>query len=117
MLRLVANALTELPGLDPELPPLAGRYGGEEFAVTLQAVEAARAIELAEGLRQELEQRRFVMRGSGQPLGTITITIGVAERARGEPPIDAIRRADIALYRAKRRGRNRVELAELDPVG
>ena len=52
------------------------------------------------------------MRGSGEPLGAITISIGVAERPFGEEPVQTLRRADVALYQAKRRGRNRVEQAE-----
>jgi len=110
VLRLVAHALTEMAGPDPRLPSLAGRYGGEEFAVALQAT-GDQAMGPAERLREDLARRHFIMRGTGRPLGRITISIGVAERRLGEEPVHALRRADTALLTAKQSGRNRVERA------
>lgn len=116
VLRLVAHAIVDLPRPDHRLPSLTGRYGGEEFVIALQDVRIEQAFDLAERLRQGLAGRRFIMRGTGEPLGAITISIGVAERPLGEEPVQTLRRADLALYDAKRRGRNRVERAELSVV-
>lgn len=85
-----------------------GRYGGEEFAVVLPQVTKAEAVEVAEKLRRSVEETRFE-HGSVQPLGKVTISVGVANL-----PVDAtdqerlIDCADSALYASKRGGRNRV---------
>lgn len=73
------------------------RIGGEEFAMLLQGVRAAEAVTVAEGLRAGIEQA-----------GTVTVSIGVAELVMGDAADDWFKRADDALYEAKRTGRNRV---------
>lgn len=113
VLRLVAHSLFQLPDADPHRPPRPARYGGEEFAVLLEGVDGPDAYRIADRLRDDLARRQFIMRGTGEPLDRITISIGAAERLRGEEPSRVLRRADIALYDAKRRGRNRVEPAQL----
>lgn len=102
VLRLVAAALTDLPGGVRH----AARYGGEEFAVVLPRAPLGEAIADAESLRQSLAERHFIMRGTGEPLSTVTVSIGVAELAPHEFAKQLIRRADAALYQAKRAGRN-----------
>jgi diguanylate cyclase len=52
------------------------------------------------------------MRGTGEALRAVTISAGVAERRPGEDAASLLRRADAAMYRAKRAGRNRVVRAE-----
>lgn len=89
----------------------AGRLGGEEFLVVLPNTQASGARELAEQLRQGIEQTSFLTR-DGRPL-TLTISIGLCCL---EPGVEldsqqAISRADQALYLAKQNGRNRVEMA------
>lgn len=80
------------------------RWGGEEFVLVCLHYEQARAEALAEQIRAALE------RYMGWPLGLqITASFGVAER-RGDPLEQALKRADEALYQAKKRGRNRVEV-------
>jgi diguanylate cyclase len=113
VLRLVAHSLFQLPDADPHRPPRPARYGGEEFAVLLEGVSGVDAYRIADRLRDDLARRQFIMRGSGEPLDRITISVGAAERVPGEDPNRVLRRADIALYDAKRRGRNRVEPTEL----
>ncbi|PAU86967.1 GGDEF domain-containing protein [Pseudomonas sp. WN033] len=89
----------------------AGRLGGEEFLVLLPNTQASGARELAEQLRQSIEQTRFLTR-DGRPL-TLTISIGLCCLEPGSEldSQQAISRADQALYLAKQNGRNRVEMA------
>ena len=88
---------------------LAVRMGGEEFAVVWQAVDASQAQGLAERLRKSVAELSF-----DTPMGPIqaTVSIGVAmPRAENEGVEELLGRADSALYKAKREGRNRVEHA------
>jgi diguanylate cyclase (GGDEF)-like protein/PAS domain S-box-containing protein len=85
-----------------------GRLGGEEFAVILPGADLAGAHKLAERLRQAVESMR-VPDAEGEPV-RITVSIGVASFNPETATFDALlKRADEALYRAKRHGRNRVE--------
>jgi diguanylate cyclase (GGDEF)-like protein len=70
------------------------RYGGEEFAVLLSGTKLGPAREIVEALRDA------VPRGE-------TVSGGIAEWDRSEPGADLVARADVALYEAKRTGRNR----------
>lgn len=86
---------------------LAGRLGGEEFAVLLPEIDLPDALRVAEKLRAIVREKRVVFEGAVIPL---TISVGVATRAVADrQPTDLIRRADEALYAAKRAGRDRVE--------
>lgn len=83
------------------------RYGGEEFAIIAPAIAAEGAMQMAERLRHTLEQH--VMSYGGQEL-MLTCSFGVAEvHSLKEPSL--VELADLALYRAKQGGRNRVECA------
>jgi diguanylate cyclase (GGDEF)-like protein len=85
------------------------RYGGEEFLVVLPRADAERAWEVADRMRARLAAEPFEV-GGGL---TIAASVGIAQlRDGGEPAAELIRRADAALYSAKARGRNRVEVAE-----
>ncbi len=84
------------------------RFGGEEFAVVMPHTGREAALTSAERLRAAVEATAFPD-AAEQPLGRVTISIGVA--CFPEQAADArelISRADLALYEAKRRGRNRV---------
>jgi diguanylate cyclase (GGDEF)-like protein len=88
-------------------PAFAARYGGEEFVFVLPETPKARAIELAEQVRAALMGRRL----PGLE-GAITISAGVAAfPGDGSNPTQLTDRADAALYRSKREGRNRVTAA------
>jgi diguanylate cyclase (GGDEF)-like protein len=82
------------------------RYGGEEFVLVAQQTGLEAAINLAEKLRQLVAQALFA---AGVEL---TVSIGVAQLRCGEEPECWLRRADAALYRAKKLGRNQVVVAE-----
>jgi diguanylate cyclase len=104
VLRLVANCLSEnVKGRDT-----AARYGGEEFAVLLRGTALDAATKVADQIRQTVETKKLVKKSTGDVLGTITISIGVAEFAAGEAMENVIRRADACLYGAKQNGRNLV---------
>jgi diguanylate cyclase (GGDEF)-like protein len=99
VLRLVGLALKAAlrPG------DVASRHGGEEFAVLLPGIGGALAVKVAERIRRDLEH-------TGWPHEPVTVSIGTAQAARDEDPAHLVARADAALYRAKREGRNRVVL-------
>lgn len=90
---------------------LAGRIGGEEFAVVCLDTDVLGAMQLAERLRAAIENQAIKITGSDHPL-RCTITIGVSHSfASAHVLEDAMREADAALYRGKAAGRNRIELA------
>jgi diguanylate cyclase (GGDEF)-like protein len=92
---------------------IVARYGGEEFALVLEGTDRAGARQLAERIRQEVEQQSFP---SSKGAFGATLSIGVAsypDDAREKPEI--ISRADQSLYSAKHAGRNRtVCFADID---
>lgn len=82
------------------------RYGGEEFVVLLVGDDADNALEIAETLRQAV-MHSGIEHADGRPM---TVSIGVATHdEQALVPEDLLHRADVALYRAKRNGRNRIE--------
>ncbi len=86
-----------------------GRMGGEEFAALLLEADLQAARDIAERLRQACEQCSMPYRG--QQI-RITVSIGLSQwRPHEKTAEEALLRADQALYRAKRGGRNRVEQA------
>ncbi len=104
VLRLVANCLSD----NVKTRDTAARYGGEEFAVLLRGIGLMGAYHIAEDIRASVEGRKLVKKSTGDILGMITISIGVAEFAEGESAESVIRRADACLYGAKHHGRNLV---------
>ena len=108
VLRVVAVMLGEnIKGQDTAV-----RYGGEEFAIVLPRTAGCDARKLAENIRQRICEKRLVIRKTGQDLGRISVSIGVAEFTSVEPLSEFVQRADRALYAAKQTGRNRVIVAE-----
>lgn len=82
------------------------RYGGEEFAIILPEASEKEAAAMAERIRQAVENHEFTVNPHRIKL---TVSLGVASSfAEEETKDDLIRKADHALYEAKRRGRNRV---------
>jgi len=85
------------------------RYGGEEFVAVLPKADAGRAWEVGERMRQRVSERAFDV-GDGLAL-LLRVSVGVAQWRAGELMTGLLERADAALYGAKDRGRNRVEVA------
>lgn len=81
------------------------RYGGEEFVLLLPDTSQDQGIEAMTRLQRELTKHFFL---SGSEKVLITFSAGVAQMSRDETGLDAIRRADQAMYLAKRSGKNRV---------
>jgi diguanylate cyclase len=81
------------------------RYGGEEFVILLPDTTLENGITALTRLQRALT-RQYFLAGDEQVL--ITFSAGVAQRADGESGDDAVKRADQAMYLAKRAGKNRV---------
>ncbi|GAA0859770.1 GGDEF domain-containing protein [Aliiglaciecola litoralis] len=84
------------------------RYGGEEFAVIMPEFNLSRARQMADVMRRTIEKITVKDRRSGQSLGDIRVSAGVAQLNPKETQNELIERADKQLYEAKRLGRNRV---------
>jgi len=88
------------------------RYGGEEFAVFIPECPKSRAVELAESLRQKIEGQSIILR---REKTSVTVSVGVAAFPEdAQVKDDLIERADRALYKAKKQGRNRVCVLKKD---
>ncbi|RYE07056.1 MAG: PleD family two-component system response regulator [Hyphomicrobiales bacterium] len=86
---------------------LACRFGGEEFVVLMPDTDFRQAQGVAERVRMSVAERGFEF-GTGRPL-KVTCSVGVAlNEHQTDTPEMILKRADVALYRAKREGRNRV---------
>jgi diguanylate cyclase len=110
VLRLVAMALKQnVKGQD-----IAARYGGEEFAIILPNTTLRSALTVADHVRRAVMTKELMKRSTGEHLGRITVSMGVAALHKDESGQSLIERADNALYTAKRCGRNRV-MCETDP--
>lgn len=83
------------------------RYGGDEFLIVLSETPLQGVELFCERLRKRVEQTQFVQ---GEDSIKMTLSIGFASTLPGENinPKELVRRADVALYEAKRQGRNRV---------
>ncbi len=110
VLRLIAIAMKQnVKGQD-----IAARYGGEEFVVVLPNTVLQSAITVADHIRRAVMTKELMKRSSGERLGRVTISIGVAVLRADDTSQSLIERADNCLYAAKRNGRNCV-ICESDP--
>ena len=89
---------------------LVARYGGEEFSVLLPETTLDNAITIAERLRERVSKASPGSH-SGQQLPKVTVSIGVAEYKPGDSLETLIIGADVAMYTAKKDGRNCVRVA------
>ncbi len=84
------------------------RFGGEEFAVMLPGAGLREAVEAVDRIRRVLESKQWTVEPSGERVGKVTVSFGVAKLRANETGADLIQRVDEYLYDAKARGRNRV---------
>lgn len=87
-----------------------GRYGGDEFLIILPQTNTTEAARVVERMRSALAQ----IPDQPEPL---TMSVGLAQSRPDDHPETIIQRADEALYRAKREGRDRAVTAETTPAG
>lgn len=101
-----------LPSVLPREDALAARYGGEEFVVLLPFTDLPGAVRLAERIRAATAD--LVISHEDGQIDGVTCSLGVARVLPGSQMSrrELIEMADVALYRAKRKGRNRVEVAD-----
>jgi diguanylate cyclase (GGDEF)-like protein/putative nucleotidyltransferase with HDIG domain len=92
------------------------RFGGEEFSILLPETPPEQAMEIAERIRRAVAQRTFDVETSSEPIRA-TVSIGVAGYPKdGTDANELIHQADLAVYRAKLQGRNRVLGASSEPL-
>jgi diguanylate cyclase (GGDEF)-like protein len=121
VLKLVAARLAEVGG-----GGMAFRYGGEEFSVLFPGRGLNEALPFLERIRAAIERYRMAVRSEARPrreesgirrrgdsaptkLLSVTVSMGVAEpEVERQPPVQVLKAADEALYRAKKGGRNRL---------
>jgi diguanylate cyclase len=102
VLRLVAVSMKHnVKGQD-----IAARYGGEEFAVLLPNTALPQAVTVADHIRRAVQSKELMRRSTGETLGRVTISLGVAMWRPGDDVASLIERADSCLYAAKSAGRN-----------
>jgi len=83
---------------------LAFRYGGEEFMVIMPHTDITNAFKLADRIKEEIENMEVI------PGAKITVSQGIAQYKDGLLPSDLVKKADIGLYEAKDKGKNRIEI-------
>ncbi len=104
LLRLFAEILVQnVRGQDR-----VARFGGEEFAVMLPGARLSEAIEAVERIRRVLESKQWTVEPTGERVGKVTVSFGVAKLRADETGADLLQRVDEHLYDAKAKGRNRV---------
>ena len=86
-----------------------GRLGGEEFLLVLPTANRRRARDIAERIRRQVEVKCTHV--DKVPVN-LTVSVGIAEAAHADTPASLIKRADAAMYAAKRAGRNRVVVVD-----
>jgi diguanylate cyclase (GGDEF)-like protein len=102
VLRLVASAIkASVRGSD-----VIARYGGDEFAIILPRTCLAEAVAVGQNLRRAVTEKELVRRSTGQTLGRITMSVGIAQHEKGDSSDAVVEKADANLYVAKRQGRD-----------
>ena len=85
---------------------VATRYGGEEFVVLLPKTALMAAVTVADHIRRAVMGKELMRRSTGETLGRVTISLGVASWQKGDTVAALLERADSCLYAAKHAGRN-----------
>jgi diguanylate cyclase len=93
------------------------RFGGEEFGVILPESSLANAKATAEQIRENVMSRELVKRSTGESLGKVTVSLGVAAFRKGDTAVSLLERADQCMFVAKRGGRNRTVTDADESIG
>jgi diguanylate cyclase len=103
VLRLVARVLKD----NVRASDLAARYGGEELFAVLPGINLAACKEVAERVRRRISDAKLKKRTTGEEIGSVAVSIGIAQFRLAESAEALIERCDRGLYQAKSAGRNR----------
>ena len=106
VIRFIAHVLQQHAGGEF----LAARYGGEEFAIIMPRTGMHRAQAIAGAIRQAVKSKTLTRKSTGDVIGGVTLSIGVARRRSGEDATAVISRADRCLYASKQAGRDQVTI-------
>ncbi|MFM5932416.1 MAG: diguanylate cyclase [Novosphingobium sp.] len=112
VLKLVAQSLAEISDDRCHV----ARHGGEEFVMLFRGKTAREAFAPLDTMRETLATRRLVNRANDTPFGQVSFSAGLADLFAFPNPRAALKAADEALYLAKERGRNRIEIAVPDDL-
>jgi len=104
MLALVGRVLQE----NLKEHDIATRYGAQEFAILLLKTRMSNALTVGHVLREALKRKKLVKKSTGEELGRVSVSIGVAAYNHGEPQVEIVRRGELALAAAKSDGGNRM---------
>ena len=88
---------------------LAARYGGEEFVIVLPNTQLEEAVQILSRVRRTLTKKFFLHENKRL---LITFSAGIAQHRPGESQDHIFKRADDALYRAKKSGKNQILVSE-----
>lgn len=95
---------------------VAARYGGEEFAVILNNTALPDAVTIANQIRETVNDKELTRRSTGEVMGRVSVSIGVAQAHKDDSAESLLNRADMCLLAAKRGGRNKVMSEAETPV-
>ncbi|MDA8135584.1 MAG: GGDEF domain-containing protein [Desulfobacteraceae bacterium] len=87
---------------------IASRYGGEEFLILLPETALDGATAVAQKIKDTLARKEWKLKETGESMGRVTVSMGIALYRLNEPEEALIKRADDALYIAKNNGRDRI---------
>ncbi|MBN9077487.1 MAG: GGDEF domain-containing protein [Rhizobiales bacterium 65-79] len=107
--RIIQSVAAMLQAIVPQ-DVFVARTGGEEFALIVRSNSEPAVAELADQVRMAVEHGEYTSLQTGEPCGSITVSMGVCMASEAETPDDLYAKADRALYASKVGGRNRVTL-------
>jgi diguanylate cyclase (GGDEF)-like protein len=112
-LRVIAQAIASSVTRSGDL---VARYSGEEFGVILRDTDQQGALLVAERIRERVENLRIAHAACNNGVVTISLGVAVQQNSESQDPAILVAAADRALYAAKRQGRNRTCVADLDTL-
>jgi len=104
----ILKFVAELMARESDDDTLVGRHGGEEFVMLFEHIPFDQARAKVNELRRDLGGRRLAIRETGEKIGDVTFSAGMAALEEGQDMAAFLRAADEALYLAKEQGRDRV---------